>query len=150
MKNFLQPAKLSVFCVAVLSICTPTLVAEEVQWLRSAEQAADIATKTGKPILVYVRSASCHYCDLMQSNVWQDPTASAIVMRDFVPLKLTQEENAASVQVLQVTRFPATIIFSADRRYVDKIDGYLAPQQFLAAVNKMQFSSAAGSSPVRR
>ena len=55
--------------------------AEDIQWLRSAEQAASIAAQSGKPILVYVRSANCHYCDLMQTNVWQDPETVATVMR---------------------------------------------------------------------
>ncbi|MCA9131605.1 MAG: thioredoxin family protein [Planctomycetales bacterium] len=118
---------------------------QEVKWLRSAEQAAAVAAQTGKPILVYVRSASCHYCDLMQTNVWQDPTAAEVIMRDFVPLKLTREENAEAVKVLQIKGFPSTIIFSADRRYVDRLDGYLEPGRFLAAVQKMRVASSAPS-----
>lgn len=123
-------------------VATPLLVSnvrgEEIQWLRSAEQAATQAAQTGKPILVYVRSANCHYCDLMQTNVWQDQATAKTVMRDFVPLKLTQEDNPEAVKVLQIKGFPSTVIFSADRQYVDRLDGYLEPQQFRAAVGKMQ------------
>ncbi len=111
--------------------------AEEIQWLRSAEQAGEVAAQSGKPILVYIRSANCHYCDLMQTNVWQDPATVAIVRRDFVPLKLTQEENPEAVQVLQVKGFPTTVIFSADRRYVDRLDGYVEAERFRIAVGKI-------------
>ena len=116
--------------------------AEEIDWLRSAEQAAAIAEQTVKPILVYFRSANCHYCDLMQANVWQDPQASETVMRDFVPLKLTREDNPQAVEVMKIKGFPSTIIFSTDRRYVNRLDGYVDAPQFLAAVAKMQ--AAAG------
>ncbi|MCA9159234.1 MAG: DUF255 domain-containing protein [Planctomycetales bacterium] len=111
---------------------------EEIQWLRSAEQAGELAAQSGKPILVYIRSANCHYCDLMQSNVWQDPATVATVMRDFVPLKLTREENPEAVKVLLVKGFPTTVIFTADRRYVDRLDGYVEAERFRAAVGKMR------------
>ncbi len=119
----------------------PHVSAQEIQWLRSAEQAAQVASQTGKPILVYVRSANCHYCDLMQSNVWQDPTASTIINRDFVPLKLTREDNPGAIEVLHIKGFPSTMIFSADRRYVDRLDGYVESERFLAAVGKMRAAS---------
>ena len=115
--------------------------AEEVQWLRSAVQAASLAEETGKPILVYVRSANCHYCDLMQSNVWQDPLAASAINRDFIPLKLTREENPEAIEVLKIKGFPSTIIFSGDRRYVDRLDGYVDSERFLKAVGKMRSAS---------
>ncbi|MEZ6153491.1 MAG: thioredoxin fold domain-containing protein [Pirellulaceae bacterium] len=74
---------------------------------------------------------------MMQSNVWQDPTTVDTVMRDFVPLKLTREENPEAVKVLQVKGFPTTVIFTADRRYVDRLDGYVEAERFRAAVGKM-------------
>ncbi|MEO8271541.1 MAG: thioredoxin family protein [Aureliella sp.] len=111
---------------------------DEIQWLRSAEKAGEVAAQSGKPILVYIRSSNCHYCDLMQTNVWQDPATVDTVMRDFVPLKLTREENPEAVKVLQVKGFPTTVIFSADRRYVDRLDGYVEADRFRSAVGKMQ------------
>ena len=111
------------------------------RWFTSATQAAEQAAESGKPILVYIRSANCHYCDLMQANVWQDETAAAIIMRDFIPLKLTREDNPQAVQVLKVKGFPSTVIFAADRHYVDRLDGYVDADRFLTAVNKMRSAS---------
>lgn len=140
--QWVQPAvRLVVLASLVLLLHVPSALAQEIQWLRSAEQAASLAAQSGKPILVYVRSANCHYCDLMQSNVWQDPATAEIVMRDFVPLKLSREENPEAVKVLQIKGYPSTVIFSADRRYVDRLDGYVEAPQFRAAVNKMQSAS---------
>ncbi len=126
-------ATLIMLCVASW---TNVVQAEEIRWLRSAEQAAAMAAQSGKPILVYIRSANCHYCDLMQSNVWQDPASVAAVNRDFVPLKLTREDNPEAVQALQIKGFPSTVIFAADRTYVDRLDGYVEPEKFLKAVGR--------------
>ncbi len=130
-------------CLVLQTSLGKAVQAQEIEWLRSAEQAASVAAKTGKPILVYIRSANCHYCDLMQSNVWQDPTAAATVMRDFVPLKLTREENPQAVEILKVKGFPSTIIFSTDHTYVDRLDGYVDSDRFLTAVGKMRSKSSA-------
>lgn len=138
MQRWQSAIRLTVLVLLGLLLDVSQTQAQEIQWLRSAEQAAAEAAQTGKPILVYVRSANCHYCDLMQTNVWQDAATVETVMRDFVPLKLTREENAEAVKVLQIKGFPSTVIFAADRRYVDRLDGYLEPQQFRAAVGKMQ------------
>lgn len=116
---------------------TASAVAQEkIHWFRSAEQAAIAAEQAGKPIMVYVRSASCHYCDLMQRNVWDDPTAARLVMSDFIPLKLTREENAEEIASLKIKGYPATLIFGANRSFVGRIDGYVEPTAFKAAMVK--------------
>lgn len=112
-----------------------------IAWLRSAQQAADIASKSGKPILVYVRSASCHYCDLMQSNVWEDLATAEIINRSYVPLKLTREENAEAVRSLKIKGFPTTLLFSADRKYLHRIDGYMEGPRFLGEMQKAVHSA---------
>jgi uncharacterized protein YyaL (SSP411 family) len=132
-----------VCCMAILLAAGCMVVArgEGIQWLSSAQQAAQVAADSGKPILVYFRSANCHYCDLMQSNVWQDESTASAIMRDFVPLKMTREDNPQAVQVLKVKGFPSTIIFSADRQYVDRLDGYVDVERFRTAVSKMRTAS---------
>jgi len=133
-----RAAKITILACGLATLLGTAAQAEEIEWLRSAQQAGEVAAQSGKPILVYIRSANCHYCDLMQANVWQDPATVETVMRDFVPLKLTREENPQAVQVLHVKGFPTTVIFSADRRYVDRLDGYVEAERFRTAVGKMK------------
>jgi thioredoxin-related protein len=110
----------------------PAGTTQEVQWLRSASEAARLAKATGKPILVYVRSQNCHHCDLLQQNTWSDRAVKAMIMRDMVPLKLTLEENRDAV-----------ILFTPDRQFLAKIDGYLAPSEFESRIAKARQSVAA-------
>lgn len=105
-----------------------------IAWLSSAEEAAEIASRTGRPILIYVRSSTCHYCDLLQKNVWGNSEASEFVTRNFVPLKLTKEQNPESVAAMKVKNYPTTLIFDSNRNYLGKVEGYLPLEPFLAEV----------------
>jgi thioredoxin-related protein len=108
----------------------------EIAWLRSATEAAKLSQETGKPILVYVRSKNCYYCDLLQQNTWQDPAIKAQVMRDMIPLKLTLEENKEAVETMKVKGFPSVIVFSPRREYLSRIDGYVTPTQFQSRIEQ--------------
>ncbi len=127
----------------LLSLAGPTAQAEEgVQWLKSAVQAAEIARETGRPILIYVRSENCMYCDKMQQEVWQDPAAIDIIHREFVPLKLTREENQEAIEAMKVKGYPATLFFSANRTYVGRLDGYVTSQRFIEALASVRTALA--------
>lgn len=122
----------------------------EIPWLRSATEAAKLSQATGKPILVYVRSKNCHYCDLLQQNTWQDPNTRAKVMRDMIPLKLTLEENKEAIEAMKVKGFPSVIIFSPRREYLGRIDGYVTPEQFQSQVSKNLVANQPSSTQLNR
>ena len=144
----------------MLKVCLPTLIAlslflsdqvhsQEIQWIRSATEAAQVAQQTGKPILVYVRSASCGYCDLLQRKVWEDSQAASTISRDFVALKLTREENAEQLEALKIKGFPATFVFSADRQFVHRIDGYLERNKFMSELDQAHRAARPDGIPAR-
>lgn len=122
---------------------------EGIEWLRSASQAATRSQESGKPILIYVRSENCHYCDLMQKNVWQDPATVAMITRYFVPLKLTREENEEAVKAMKVKGYPSTLIFSPERTYMARLDGYVTSEKFLHAVAALRTAAADQPTTVR-
>lgn len=123
----------------------------EIVWLRSPSEAARQSQATGKPILIYVRSQNCYYCDLLQKNTWQDPATKAKVMREMIPLKLTLEENKEAVEAMKVKGFPSVIIFSPKKEYLGRIDGYVTPEQFQAKFSQNTAAhSTPTSTPVRR
>ena len=59
-------------------------------------------------------------------------------MREFVPLKVTKEGNPAASQALRVQGYPSTLIFSADRSYITRFDGFLRNEQFLSAISEVR------------
>lgn len=78
----------------------------------------------------------------MQREVWQDPTTADIITREFVPLKLTREENKEAVEAMKVKGYPSTVIFSADRKYLTRVDGYLPNEKFLSAISSIRTAAA--------
>lgn len=123
---------------------------EEDFWVTSASQAAEMAETTGKPILVYVRSLNCHYCDLLQKKTWQDPKIKALIARDMIPLKLTLEDNREAVEAMKVRGYPSTLLFSAGREYLMRIDGFVSPQEFTQRVSKAYLRASADTSETVR
>ncbi len=115
--------------------------ANEIPWLRSATEAAIQSQNTGKPILVYVRSKNCHYCDLLQKNTWQDPATKARVMKEMIPLKLTLEENKEAIEAMKVKGFPSVIVFSPRREFIGRFDGYMTPEQFQSQISKTMLAN---------
>ena len=139
------------FSSSVQAQTQPPADSEQPQWLESASEAAELAKVTGKPILVYVRSENCHYCDLLQKKTWQDPKVRAIIHKEMIPLKLTLEENREAVEAMKVRGYPSTLLFSANREYLARIDGFVTPQEFTARIAKVHApESARLSDPVRR
>ncbi len=110
----------------------------EVRWLSSAAEAARLAKESGKPILVYVRSENCAYCDKLQEDTWQNPRTQALVMREMIPLKLTLENNPDAIEAMKVKGFPSTILFTPDRQYLVRIDGYVTPEEFMNRISKVR------------
>lgn len=139
-------APLLVWCCFTAAVSA----ADGVEWLRSAEKAAELSEKTGKPILIYVRSETCYYCDLMQKDVWEDPTIVTMIKRQFIPLKLTREQNKAGVEAMKVKGYPSTLIFSPEREFIGRIDGYLDAEKFQRTVAGLQVAATPNPSVLQR
>lgn len=151
-KHIMWRMRLSLFaCFTILAVSIAPSMAQslephdsdgqEVKWLRSATEAARLAGESGKPILVYVRSEHCHYCDLLQKKTWQDPATRSMIMREMIPLKLTLEENREAVEAMKVKGYPSTIVFSASREYLARIDGFVTPEDFQKHLLKARMAS---------
>ena len=138
-KSSLRSVALSIVVLAGLqSNVSAQTTSPEVKWLSSARQASELARQTGRPILIYVRSETCHFCDLMQRDVWSEPKTAEVIMREFVPLKLNREQNAEAVKAMKVKGFPSTLLFSPNHDYIGRLDGYLNNHEFLRAISNLR------------
>lgn len=59
----------------------------DINWI-SYEKAFDLAKKENKLVLVYIYSPSCHYCDIMEFNVFESKRVEDLINKDFIPVKL--------------------------------------------------------------
>ncbi len=64
-----------------------------VHWRAWGKAALDEAKAAGKPILLSVGYAACHWCHVMAHESFEDPATAAVMNRLFVNIKVDREER---------------------------------------------------------
>ena len=64
-----------------------------VHWRPWSEAALDEARSTGKPILLSIGYAACHWCHVMAHESFEDPAVAEVMNRLFVNIKVDREER---------------------------------------------------------
>ena len=118
------------FVLIAGSLTALTAQSAEVNWPNDLEAAWQTAVKQDRPLLVFLDMDNCAFCQKMQTQTLTDPHVAALVHGAFVPVALHRKQAAGLIQRLQVRAFPTTVIISPHSRLVDRIDGFLAPNEF--------------------
>ncbi len=64
-----------------------------VHWRPWGAEALAEAARVGKPILLSVGYAACHWCHVMAHESFEDPETAELMNRDFVNIKVDREER---------------------------------------------------------
>lgn len=64
-----------------------------VQWYPWGEEALQLAQKTGKPILVSIGYAACHWCHVMERESFEDQATAELMNEYFINIKIDREER---------------------------------------------------------
>ncbi len=110
-------------------------VSAQTPWNQSVSKAFADARKTGRPVVVFVGTEWCHYCELMQSQTWSHPTIAQAVQRDFITLKLDGDRDQSIVRELGLQSYPATMVYSPAGQQIARKSGFMPAaetQQWLA------------------
>ncbi|QDV70582.1 thiol:disulfide interchange protein precursor [Rosistilla carotiformis] len=128
-----QIGRLSIVAVVCLSLMLSRSEAlAEIQWIKSVAQAQQKWNTSAKPLLVYVTSESCFFCQKLDHATWMDPSVGVLVNDRFVKLKVNGQRNQAIAKQLNVTAFPAVVVFSADGQVIGRRDGFVEPGEMSA------------------
>ena len=92
------------------------------------------ARKEHKPVMVYVKSDSCAYCDKMKKRTLSDAGVQENI-KDFIVVTADKNENETK-QYLPATRYTPTIYFISSKfKVVNTVKGYLGKDDFNLWVN---------------
>jgi protein disulfide-isomerase len=87
-------------------------------------------TKTSqRPLLVFIVSEGCVYCEQMEAQTFRDERVARAVRESFVPNKLQAADHQPFIQKLGIRIFPATVIIAPDAHVIDQISGYIPPRE---------------------
>lgn len=64
-----------------------------VDWYPWGPEALAKAKNDNKPIFLSIGYSTCHWCTVMEHESFEDKTVSAIVNRNFIPIKVDREER---------------------------------------------------------
>lgn len=93
-----------------------------VAWHMWGDEAFETARRDGKPILLSIGYAACHWCHVMAHESFEDPVTASLMNALFVNIKLDREERPdldhlymTSLQMMgEQGGWPMTMFLSAD------------------------------------
>lgn len=93
-----------------------------VGWQPWGREAFELAGRLNRPVLLYVGSDNCEWCELMDTAVYNDPALASLINSRFVPVRVDRYERPdvalryqSAVQTLSGLRgYPLTVFLTSD------------------------------------
>jgi uncharacterized protein len=77
---------------------------DPVHWYPWGEAALSAARESGRPILLSIGYAACHWCHVMHHESFTDPAVAARMNRDFINIKVDREERPDLDRIYQLAQ----------------------------------------------
>jgi thioredoxin-related protein len=145
-------------------LACPVLAQEPPEWFSESfldirEDAAE-AAREGKRLMLYFHQDGCPYCKQLVTVNWRQPQIVEKTRRYFVPVALNiwgarevtatngrrmSEKQFAAILRIQFT--PTLVFFDEKGAVAHRINGYLPPEEFFAALDGAIGSAPAAAAP---
>jgi thioredoxin-related protein len=76
-------------------LMTFTLNASEINWLHTYKEAAALAKKENKPMVIYMHRPGCESCDFLEEKVFKDDALATYLNDHYVPTLLNVSKSDA-------------------------------------------------------
>ncbi|MGB7328387.1 MAG: thioredoxin family protein [Rubripirellula sp.] len=106
------------------SLRQPSAARPLISWHRSLETGWEESRRRNVPMVIYITTERCTYCDAMKRDTWCDQTVQQDLANGFVAIALSQQENSATLDRIKVTTYPTTLIGVPQGKIVAHRTGY--------------------------
>ncbi len=113
---------LAVLFLSLLS--ADILTTAQLGWMDNLNDAKEQASKTRKPIILFLHSRRCFYCPKMIEEVFPDPKVAAFLKANFVRLDLDVATGSDSIEEDDAGQAPDRFLVSMTPAFV-----YMGPQE---------------------
>lgn len=103
------------------------------------------AQKTGRPILVYATANQCPYCVKMLEKTYKQEKITKLVEGSFETVYVDRHAQSKLVEKMHIKWYPTTIVVTPGNKVIDKIEGYVSPEEFTSRINTSLASAAKAS-----
>jgi thioredoxin-related protein len=111
--------------------------ANSVQWFNDVNQAWQASQRDGRPLLVFVTRGDCIPCARMKLQTYADRRVASTINARYVALVVTAEQASPLIKELAVNAYPATFIISPQAVILQRIDGYVTPDELTKRLANM-------------
>jgi TolA-binding protein len=123
------------FAISVAAACllaaAPALVhaqspslSPEIQFRSNYGDARQEAEKKGLPIVLYLTTDNCMWCQRLVAETFGDPAVAKVMNTRYVPLKIHAAQEPGLIQTLKVTSYPTVILAGPDGKILTTIQGF--------------------------
>ena len=109
---------------------------EDPVWHQDAATAWKLAQKKQRPFVLYIGTANCPYCRMMERTL-QDREVLREMRRSFIGAAIDAEDEPRLVRMLRVEGFPSTFVVNPDGQVESAIVGYVAPDRLRQALSEI-------------
>ncbi|WP_372896442.1 thioredoxin family protein [Stieleria sp.] len=110
-----------------------------IQWHEDLDAGWRAAKQSGRPMVIFITSSRCRYCDAMKRDTWTDGTIRSRLKNGFVAIRLSPDRNAEVLRRIDVPAYPTTLIGHPDGKVLAHKVGYQPPgalHQLLGAADQ--------------
>lgn len=110
----------------------------QLEWEKSWDSAFSRAKSEDKPVLVTFEAEWCVWCKKLETTTYRDSAVMSLISDSMVAVTLDVDDEGRELSDLHgVQSLPTVLVFSPDGEERGRINGYLPPGQFVAAVNEI-------------
>ncbi|PHQ32869.1 thioredoxin family protein [Rhodopirellula bahusiensis] len=111
------------------SSATDLVSAETPMWHDNFESGWAAARRSGRPMLIFITSEHCRFCDAMKQNTLCDASIRSRLANGFVPIILRTDTNPEILARIPVQTYPTTLLAVPRGKVIAHRVGYQPPDR---------------------
>ena len=127
-----------IFNLTVISLVLVFSISEnlfpKVSWVKSFDDTIKKSESSNLPIMIYVYSSSCDWCDKLEKITFKDKEVSKNIKKNFIAYKFNPEQINKDGDIIKqygVAAYPTIIFINKDEILLRMHSGYIEKADFL-------------------
>ncbi len=109
-----------------------------------------LAQKEGKLLMVDFFTTWCGPCKKLDAVTWPDAKVQRWLLENVVAIKVDAEQDERTRSLYEVDFYPSLVFMTSDGLELDRLAGFLAPEQFLGAARMLVAAAQDGNALAQR
>lgn len=101
--------------------------ATDIAWHDSLESGWRVSRESGLPMVIFITSEHCTYCDAMQSSTWCESSVRERIGAGFIAIRLRQGHNDKTLGRIRIPMYPTTLIGTPEGKVIGHRSGFQPP-----------------------